>query len=343
MNEYQQIQPKSLGCSLAADKYPHLKNCTGEFVVNNGEVTLGINIDSVHHRYLQDHVFGGDSFVPATMIMELLFEAALYYCESYLKLDIIDLKPARLMDFSILRAMAMQPGNSLGAQFVFKQVNENDDEIYMDIEIISKRVSKSGTVLGKRLNASSKVILSYNALKKTEFKIPDDYYDYYQVPKELFYKNYFPSLGYFFQSSCAKFAVSRDKTCFIGEYDCMNKEKDFILHQVSTFVTSPLGNDSCLQYTVFFSRVINLIGRLPIGGEKLEFYRRHPLQGKVKVFVECITIDDDMVCNIYSFDNEGLIFYAKKFVVRKSPYHKLIERNEFDSIINEYRTEPFNL
>jgi hypothetical protein len=324
------------------DRYPHFKNQVEGFDVRDGFVGLNINIDSSYHVYLRDHVFGKDSFVPATMIIELLFEAALFYCEYHLKIEVKDLKPAGLADFSILRALAMPPGDSLKIEFIFKQVIQNDREILLDIDIISKRVNKANQVLGTRVNVNSTVALSSNITPAPDYKIPAGNYTYYRIPKSLFYEYYFPSLGPCFQSSCAQFAVSDNRSCFIGEYDCLGKEKNFILGQDSVFVTSPLGNDSCLQFAVFFSRIINLIGRLPIGGKKLEFYRRHPAEGKVKVVVERITIDDDMLCNINSFDSDGLIFHAAEFVVKKSPYHTLMDREKFDTIMNKYITQPLN-
>lgn len=341
MHTEEKFQNAESAFVLSEDRYPHFKNHIECFTVEGDTARLDIEIDSSHHIYLKDHIFGTDSFVPATMIMELLFEAAVFYSEYHLNLDVADLRPARLVDFSILRALAMLPGNSLKAQFIYRTVIRNDKEIEFEIEIVSKRINKLNQVLGTRLNATSHVVLCSNAVEFQEFQIPEADYNYYQLPKDRYYKFYFPSLGPLFQSSCAHFAVNSEKTCFIGEYDCSGKEKNFISNQQSTFLTSPLGNDSCLQYAVFFSRYINLIGRLPIGGKQLDFYRRHPLTGKVKVFVELVSIDEDMVCNICSFDSEGIIFKAKEFVVRKSPYHSLMERDEFDDMINECEAMPF--
>jgi|GEM_PF-1527198 len=326
---------------LSADRYPHLRNYVESCIDQDNTLSLDLNIDSSHHVYLKDHVFGNNSFVPATMIIELFFEAALFYSEYHLNLEAENLKPAKLVDFSILRAIAMLPGESLKVRFLFKQVIKKASEIEFDMEIISQKVNKSNVVLGVRQNATSKVVLSYERAKSPDFYIPEDHFAYYQLPKDRFYEYYFPSLGPFFQSSCARFAVNKDKTRFIGEYDCLLKERNFIEGQSSEFLTSPLGNDSCLQYAVFFSRIINLIGRLPIGGKELSFYKKHPSGGRVKVFVECITIDDDMVSNIYSFDSNGVIFHAREFIVKKSPYHTLMDREKFDHMLNKYETQPF--
>ncbi|MCC5468458.1 polyketide synthase dehydratase domain-containing protein [Pelosinus baikalensis] len=342
MDSVNNFQDWTQNTFLHTDQYPHLRNKVQGFSLQGETVSLKLNIDSSYHIYLKDHVFGTDCFVPATMIIELLFEAALFYCEYYRKIDVKELKAVELLDFSILRALAMTPGDSLDMEFLFKQITKRDSTIEFKIEIISNRVNKLNAIIGTRLNVTSQVILSTVSPQPPKLRIPDLAYTYYQVPKDQYYSEDFPSLGPLFQSSCARFAVSEDKTCFIGEYDCLGKEKNFILGQESTFVTSPLGNDSCLQYAVFFSRIINQIGRLPIGGKKLQFYKTHPLSGKVKVFVECVSIDDDMVSNIYSIDSTGIIFCANEFVVRKSPYHKLVEREVFDKMLNKHKTKPFN-
>lgn len=326
---------------LSADRYPHLRNYVESYIDQDNTLRLDLNIDSSHHTYLKDHVFGNNSFVPATMIIELLFEAALFYSEYHLNLDVENLKPAKLVDFSILRAIAMLPGDSLKVQFLFKRVIKKDSEIEFDMEIISQKVNKANVVLGIRQNTTSKVVLSYERAKSPDFNIPEDRFTYYQLPKDIFYEYYFPSLGPLFQSSCARFAVNEGKNRFVGEYDCLGKERSFIQGQSSEFLTSPLGNDSCLQYAVFFSRIINLTGRLPIGGKELRFYKKHPSGGSVKVFVECIAIDDDMVSNIYSFDSSGVIFHAREFIVKKSPYHTLMDRDKFDRMLNKYETSPF--
>lgn len=323
---------------LNTEKYPHLNNKVQGFTLNKDAVGLKLNVDSCYHVYLKDHIFGNKCFVPATMIIELLFEAALFYCEYYRNLDVKELKPSELIDFSILRELSMKPGESLDIEFLFKKITEKDKSIEFEIEIVSNRKNRSNLVIGTRLNVTSKVILSTVKSQSPKFILPNLDFNYYHVPKDQYYAKDFPSLGPLFQSSCARFAVSKDKTCFIGEYDCRDKEKSFILGQQTKFVTSPLGNDSCLQYAVFFSRIINLIGRLPIGGKKIQLYKDHPSSGKVKVFVECVSIDDDMVSNIYSFDSTGIIFYAENFIVRKSPYHKLAEREVFDEMLRQHQT-----
>jgi hypothetical protein len=328
---------------LNADKYPHLKNKVEGFVNYDGTIGLKLNIDSSYHVYLKDHVFGSDSFVPGTMVMELFFEAALFYCEYYMKIDVKDLKPAQLIDFSLLRALAMPPGKALNVEFIFKEVTKKDNTIECSIEIISDRINQSNIVIGTRINATSKVVLSSVLPQPSQWSIPDLGYTYYQVSKSQYYTDYFPSLGPLFQSSCSHFAVSDNMTYYVGEYDCLDKEKGYISGQESNFLTSPLGNDSCLQNAVFFARVIDRNGRLPIGGKKIEFYKKHPLSGKVKVFVECTSINhQDMVSNIYSFDSDGIIFHAEEFTVRDAPYEGVVEDSEFDKMLKENKAEPFS-
>ncbi|URZ16109.1 polyketide synthase dehydratase domain-containing protein [Clostridium felsineum] len=328
-----------LSAKLPEDKYAHLRNSILSFKNNS----LSIRIDSQIQSYLKDHVFGVEAFVPATMIIEILFESALYYCEYHLNIDVSKLKPSKMEQLRILRALKMKPGNSIDVDIQFNKLVKNENEIYMEITIASNRVNTENKVVGRKINVTSKVVLSDKAYEPIKVNIPKCHYNYYKLPKNQFYKDYFPSLGPLFQTSCAKFAIDDSRTFYVAEYDCNNNEERFIEGQKSSFVTSPLGNDSCLQAAVFFSRIINLIGRLPIGGEELYFYRDHVRSGKVNVFVEKVEIDNDMKCNIYSYDSKGVIFHAKNFIVRKSPYHKLMDRQAFENNIKAYKVEPFEL
>lgn len=340
MNLSTPFQEIDIDQSYSENQFPHIRKCSRTFIRDDGAIGLRLNINTTHHIYLNHHVFGNDAFVPATMIIELLFEAALLYCSTYLGLKSDRLKPAQIVNFDIQRALAIAPGKSLEADFMFKDVAANNSSVECGIDIVSKRISKAGKTIGTRLNTSSRVVLSYEHLQEPAISLPDEPFDSYLIPKGLYYEYFFPSLGPLFHSSCAHFALSKSKKYFLGQYDCQNKEENYITAQKSRFLTSPLGNDSCLQYAVFFSRIINLIGRLPIGASRLEFYNKHPKKGRVNVLVQCLSINNDvMVSNIYSFDSNQVYFIAKEFVVKKSPYHNLVDRNEFDRILNQHRTE----
>lgn len=323
--------------------YPHLNNCILSYNELKGKKCLSIRIDSEQHHYLKDHVFGKESFVPATVIMELLFEAAFFYCETTLEMDISKLLPKKLEKFDIQRALKMKPGDSIVADFIYEEVTRKDDDVCFELTIASDRLSADKKPVGRRVNTKARVSVGKEAYEAPAFSIPEEQYIYYQLDKTNFYRVYFPSLGYFFQTNMVKFAVNEDRTHYIGAYNCDGKEKAFIKDQDSAFITSPLGNDSCLQAAVFFSRMINLIGRLPVGGEELYFYRKHPLSGEVHVYIEKVEIADNMTCNIVSYDKDGVIFYAKNFVVGKSPYHKLLDRDALEKAISSQTTEPFDL
>lgn len=328
---------------LVEKRYPHLKNHILNFNDTGEKKSLSIKIDSEVQYYLKDHIFGGESFVPATMIIEILFEATLYYCEYYLKIDVENIKPIKLEEFDILRSLKMKPGDAINAEIRFNSVKIEKKGIFSDITIYSNRLNSQKEIIGRRVNVISKVQMGVEPYEPVKFIIPKEHFNYYQLNKKEFYSLYFPSLGYLFQTSLARFAVNDAKTCYVAEYNCNDNEKRFIQNQESEFLTSPLGNDSCLQAAVFFSRMINLIGRLPIGGEELYFYRDHPPEATMHVFIEKVEIDTDMKCNIYSYDEDGIIFYAKNFVVRKSPYHKLMDRDAFETNIGEHKIEPFKL
>lgn len=324
------------------DKYPLFRNITENFMVHQETARLKLTFDSNVQIYLKDHVFGIHLFVPATMIMELFFEAALFYTEFRLGYDIEKYQPSQLNDFFIFRSIVMPPGGSAEIELIYKKIIQQNEEILLEIDITSQRINKSNILLGNRLNATAQVILSSKSPPSPEFQIPQSHFKYYRLPKEKYYAYYFPSLGPLFQSSNAYFAVAHDYSHLIGEYDCLNKEFHFIMNQQSSFVTSPLGNDTCLQYAVFFSRIINLIGRLPVGGKKLTFYRKHPSCGKVKVWIECLYIDQDvMVSNMTSFDCLGSIFNAQEFTVKKSPYHKVMTRQSFDQVLGQHQCDHF--
>lgn len=325
-------------------EYAHFNKSILGYETVDDKTKLSIHIDSEFQNYLKDHVFGGESFVPATMIIELLFEAAFYYCEKTMKMNVAELKPIMLKNFDIQRALKMKPGDSIDADFIYNSVEEKEDgTVLFDIEIASNRLSASKKVVGRRVNVKSKVVIGKNVYPAPDFKIPDEHYNYYQLNKANFYKTYFPSLGKLFQTAHAKFAVNDERTHYIAEYNCDNNEASFIQGQTSHFITSPLGNDSTLQAAVFFSRMINLIGRLPVGGEELYFYRKHPLDSDMHVYVEKVDIDDNMTCNIYSYDKNGVVFSAKNFVVGRSPYHKLLDRETFEKDISTQTSEPFDL
>ncbi|ACL75241.1 polyketide synthase dehydratase domain-containing protein [Ruminiclostridium cellulolyticum] len=327
----------SLNSESFNDYYSHLKDYT-QIVKNGNDISLSICIDTVKHQYLCDHVFGGMCFIPATMIMELLMEAALWYTREILKKD--DFFPVGLDDINIERALTVAKGEAIQAVINFQKVVDTNGEIAVYFIINSERKSATGEKVGTRINTTAKVILAkeYPATPSVDYS--DAFTERYNIPQDVFYREYFPSLGFLFNSCIGKIAFDREQRIFCGVYNCNSKEKEFIKNDTSAFLSSPLGNDSCLQYAVFFSRILALKGRLPIGGRELRMFKKHPVNGEVKVFIKCIHLDDDiMIFDFYSFDETSLIALGKEFKVKKSPYHKELSRQEFELIMNLYKEE----
>jgi hypothetical protein len=98
---------------------PHLAGCTVPAAEDGCMAALRSVIDFERHGYLRDHVFGADAFVPATMIMELLAEAALWFAGAALGRP--DLGIVALRDFSVARALALPPGGALEARLLLRE------------------------------------------------------------------------------------------------------------------------------------------------------------------------------------------------------------------------------
>lgn len=321
-------------------RYPHLKDSVIDKVVSGSSIDLHIRIDTNVHTYLKEHIFDGECFVPATMIMELLMEAAFYYQETILQRDVREIVPDRLEDLQIKRSLRLKVGSSLEIHIKVDSINTNLDSP-MNLIIYSNRFNSKGEVLGVRENVSARVYVKAKKEEVIPFHLPYFEQVVYQLDFNDTYQTMFPSLGEHFQTCTGKIILDHGKKYFIGEYVLHDKEMSCVINQQTEFLTSPLGNDACLQLAVLFSRSLNLIGRLPIGGELIEFHRKDK-RGKVKVFVECLEIDDDMKCNITSFDEEGILVRMKNFVVRKSPYHSIMKREELDKWLRQYQINERN-
>lgn len=325
-------------------QYPHLRNSAVLQLADHGLAGLRAVIDTRNeHIYLFDHVFGRDCFVPATMIMELFAEAAAWFMRFYCQ--VAGQKVIRLEELSIKRALAIRPGASLEARILLTGVEGTGGAHRLKLEIVSQRVNNNGESLGDRLNAQCCVVMASAAPEAERLEIPELDYDYYQFSPEILYRNFFPSLGPLFQSQTGKFAVSKSRDVLIGEYNCFDKERRFIKQLESDFFLSPLGYDCCLQYTVFLSRIISIVGRLPIGCQALHIYNDHPHVGNCKVVVRCLEKNDEvMQADFWAFDaRRALIVSAEKCLVQYAPISQASftyrNREAFDELLAQHRVE----
>jgi hypothetical protein len=273
--------------------------------------------------------------------MELFVEAAGWFAEHYLHWDSESCNVVGLENFSIERAIAIKPGSALDICIQLIDADETSCSKSMKVSIVSKRINFYGKTIGKRLNAYCKILFS-DTLPGTHFvEIPHCKLKYYHLDPQVYYNFYFPSLGPLFQSGTGRFAVSEDINTLIGEYDCRNSEKFFIEGQESKFIISPLGYDSCLQYTVFLSRILTIKGRLPVSAKKINIIRNHAESGRYRVGVKCLKIDDEiMLADIWLFDDEGIIvMLAEEFAVKRSPFHRYDDKQAFEELLEENRVE----
>lgn len=315
--------------------YAHLEN-SSKYLSNEGYGCLVLQIDTrKYHIYLNHHKFGGNCFVPGTMIMEIMIETALWFSENMLNKKLI---PIKLTNIKFDRPLSIPPEEQLVVHIHFIDIIPIMNGININIKITSPRLSATGEVIGNRINASSSVSLRKQRETPNNIGVLDISYNQFTFNKDDYYRIFFPSLSYLFQTCTGKISTNSEQSMLIGEYDCDNKEQEYITNNNIPFYTSPLGNDSCLQYAVFLSRIISGVGRLPIGGDKLVIRERHPKSGPVKVFVKCNSIDDTiMKFDFYSFTgslkNPSIFVIGENFVARKSPFHETFSREFLHTIL----------
>lgn len=318
-------------------KYPFLEGNILNIKEDANELDLHVCIDSEKHIYLKEHIFGGQCFVPATMIMELLFESAFIYCETKMKLNVNEINPYKLVDLSIMRGITMQIGEKTDI-YIKVVEKQNQESLYtFEILIYSNRINRLGKIIAIKENVISKVLLSKEKYCDSKIILPKFSADIYNISCEELYRKQFPGLKYHFQTCQSKFQIDKKLKYCIGEFDLMDKERTSIKGIESNFITSPLGNDACLQIAVFFSRIINLVSKLPIGGDEIEIICKNPIKGKVNVLLECLQAGDDTHFNITSYYEDKIYTRMKNFVVRKSPYNSLISRQELDNFMISYK------
>ncbi|NLL14061.1 MAG: hypothetical protein GX267_11710 [Fibrobacter sp.] len=288
---------------------------------------------------MKDHIFGSECFIPATVIMELFAETAVWFVEW--AFNERNLLVSNLKNLFIKRALAVQPGKIIDTRIEILFVKNVDGQYELEIQITSPRISATNSkILGRRLNATCTVIVSSQYTIGRDSFVPEGLDNHIKFESESYYKYYYPSHGHLFQSLTGKFSFDSSCRFLIGEYDCQNKQQSFVLGVKNSFHLSPLGYDSCLQYAVYLSRISHLFGRLPIGGEEICIHSRHPESGKCTVIVERTYIDDQiMECNFYSYTNDGKpIVSARSFQVKRAFFHKY-ERDEFDQPLQRNRVE----
>ncbi len=322
------------------NKYAHLSGCT-EICTGDGK-TLKTTIGKEYHTYLMDHTFGGKCYVPATMIMELFAESALWFSNTFQINE--NLKVIGLEDFHVLRAIVMEPGDKIDVWINLKGILATKHSHILTIDIISERIAENGRVLGNRLNAKCNVEVAIKHPIVEKFVCPDNNFEEYYLPQELFYKQYFPSLGKLFHTQSGKFRVNLNKKTLIGIYNLENKEKQLIKRPSLGFVLSPLGYDTCLQYTVFLSRLLALKGRLPVSSQKILIYKEHPQNENCSIYVECKELDENiMKACFWAYDEKNeLIVYAENAVVQYAPVNNTAEiynnKEMFLGLLNQYKS-----
>lgn len=326
---------------LTEKYYSHLMNKIVACLVVDKKMMLTINIDSMFHKYLNEHLFGETFFVPATFIVELMFEVCYCYCESILKKDGDKLKPLNMKGLDIMRGLKRLPGGNLDTTFEVELKKEDKGELYLEVKITSERINKAGDTVGVLVNAESEVVLTENQIEVPKFQPETINLIKYGFSKEIMYHTFFPRLGYHFQTCLGGIEMDREKNHLFAIYNCENKEISCITGIASDFITSPLGNDACLQYAVLLSRLTNGIGRLPISAADIQFYRKSSVEGNVCVYIEKLYIDEeDTEYNITCFDQEGVFVRFNKLTAHKSPYQEYLTEDMRQGFLNKYAFSP---
>lgn len=191
-------------------EYPHFHGCIE--IVKSPEylASINMNIDTKEHIYLIDHVFGEKCFVPATMIMEIFLEAALWFERSVEPQT--HLYPKMLLNLNIERAIAIEPGDALKLKVTVNilEAVRTKDECRQKIEIVSSRLTRNKKNIGMRLNASSGVVLSAKDIEINKMVLPDIDFNHYSVNPEKWYEYLFPSLLDCFHGSTGDVSISHD-------------------------------------------------------------------------------------------------------------------------------------
>lgn len=317
--------------------YPLLE--TAEIVTEDDRISLVQTIEPKKYHYLFDHKFGGKLFMPATGIMEYFGEAASFWVNYQMQKNYT---VRELLNLNIERAIAIDPDSNLAVELKYVSTEISDSQVSVSMEIYSKRINSKNIVVGTRLNASCSVIMTakgYGEFPATaKYQEPNTQWDCYKFPTDKYYGFYYPSHGPLFQSLTGRFKVSKDRTYIVGEYNCLNKQSEYVVGNKSPFLLSPLGYDSCLQYEVYLSRIRDLFGRLPISCPRVIVHCNHPTNEPCKVIVECVKIDDEIMDgNIQCFTQNGsLIMEAKVFRVQKAFFHKYT-RELFDQPLLDHQ------
>jgi hypothetical protein len=322
---------------------PHLSGCTRR---HNDPATLAgltTRIDSAGaHPYLLDHVFGGEVFVPATMVMELFAEAALWFASK--TLGKAGLGVVALRQFVIERGLTMHPGNALEARILLHGASPAANGYSLRMEIRSARANAQGKAVGDRRNAVCTVVLGTVSFDPVSVPRPPERFRAYGFQRDELYRIYFPSLGPKFHTQVGSFEVSESRRYFTGRYDCQDLEPTFLCGQAAPFALSPLGYDTCLQCTVLLSRIMRTVGRLPIGCDELFVHRRHPARGECEVSVLCNQIDDSvMSADLIAIDCDGRpLLSARNVRVQYAPVNQINatyrDEWEFKRILGEHET-----
>lgn len=322
-------------------KYPMLNNCS--IWINASEPYIKSHISEERFNFVTHHKFNDNylnekNLMPGTFILELLIESAKYaVCEIYKPEEDIFLNG--ISDYVIERALIVNKGKPMDLDIIPEITWVNPEVYSVKIKILSNRVNAKGKILGRRVIATSIVNLSNKALKEEYFSGVKNnflYYDFSNKPTD-YYDYFHSSHGPLFQTITGRFAVSEDRNMLIGEYDCKSMTSGFIVSQQSSFISEPLGNDTTLQYAVMLAIMEGLHGRLPIGGEKIQIFDKHPLAGKCYVFVEKIYMDEIIMnCNIISYDDRGRILMKGENIKLQKVPNRSYDKKNMDSLLRKY-------
>lgn len=324
------------------EQYPHLKEKINNVRFEEARMQFDLEIDSSYHDYLNEHIFDEKFYLPATFIVEIMMEAAKYNLQE----ECIDINQQNVLwemdELEIYRAVKRKSGDKLTVTCTVTRYHVQESIYNAVVEIHSDRVNKSGQKVGRCLNAKSKVVLkaenSYQVFESKKIELED--YGYYDIESTMIYKEYYSGLGERFKNCTYNILVDQKLSKMHGFYNCNGSEVKCINRENQEFITSPLGNDACLQYAIFLSRLNNGLGELPIGCEKIQFVRKPSHLQNVKVYIRINQIDDEKTYfDIYSYDEMGICVYFKDFISKKTIFQKKMEHQFIDELLADSKKE----
>ncbi len=286
------------------DRFPFLHNAT-----EIGPDTLRITVDPKQQLFLSHH----HHLMPATVIMEHFCQAASWFGR-FLKNDHQAL-PVKLEGFTVERAIAFNGDTPLTLDIVCKNTHQKKNNLSLDMEILSARMNKSGKHLGVRRNAMCTVTFVPDLTARQQVPVLEGAITNYNFAQPEFYEHFYQQHGPLFQTISGEICVTGNADYLLGSYDCKDKESQWIQDINASFILSPLGYDSCLQYMALQSILSDFKPRLPVAANEIICYRPHPKSGTCKALIKKRTLDgEQMTSDIYCFDtNNNLLMEMRGF------------------------------